>query len=49
MGAGGGVEGEGAVMWWGRKPENRQQWVLDPLVGVGPLRFGMDADWEDHG
>ncbi|MEY9812196.1 hypothetical protein RKD21_002453 [Streptomyces albogriseolus] len=44
VGAGGGVEGEGAVMWWGRKPENRQQWVLDPLVGVGPLRFGMDSD-----
>ncbi|MEU0910867.1 hypothetical protein [Streptomyces althioticus] len=33
-----------AVMWWGRKPEDRQQWVLDPLVGVGPLRFGMDSD-----
>lgn len=21
---------------------DRQRWVLDPLVGVGPLRFGMD-------
>ncbi|MET8897142.1 hypothetical protein [Streptomyces albogriseolus] len=27
-----------------RKPEDRRQWVLDPLVGVGPLRFGMDRD-----
>ncbi len=44
VGAGGGVEDEGAVRWWSRKPENRQQWVLDPLVGVGPLRFGMDSD-----
>jgi hypothetical protein len=27
--------------WWNRKPEDRAQWVLDPLAGVGPLRFGM--------
>ncbi|MFI8202073.1 hypothetical protein [Streptomyces sp. NPDC085937] len=27
-----------------RKPEDRRQWLLDPLVGVGPLRFGMDRD-----
>ncbi|MFJ9454980.1 hypothetical protein ACIRST_07870 [Kitasatospora sp. NPDC101447] len=31
--------------WWNRKPEEeRPQWVLDPLVGVGPLRFGMSPD-----
>ncbi|MGA5178396.1 hypothetical protein ACPCBF_01280 [Streptomyces pseudogriseolus] len=29
---------------WDRKPEDRQRWVLDPLVGIGPLRFGMDSD-----
>ncbi|MFD3781186.1 hypothetical protein [Streptomyces sp. NPDC058612] len=28
----------------GRKPQDRERWVLDPLVGVGPLRFGMDSD-----
>jgi hypothetical protein len=27
--------------WWNRQPEDRARWVLDPLVGVGPLRFGM--------
>ncbi|MFE1511257.1 hypothetical protein [Streptomyces sp. NPDC058726] len=32
------------MSWWDRKPEERAQWVLDPLVGVGPLRFGMDSD-----
>ncbi|MFE2140711.1 hypothetical protein ACFXA3_02960 [Streptomyces sp. NPDC059456] len=30
--------------WWNRKPEDRPRWVLEPLVGVGPLRFGMDSD-----
>ncbi|WP_189278346.1 hypothetical protein [Kitasatospora griseola] len=30
------------MAWWGRKQGDRQRWVLDPLVGVGPLRFGMD-------
>lgn len=31
--------------WWNRKPEDvRAQWVLEPLVGVGPLRFGMNPD-----
>ncbi|MFF4830145.1 hypothetical protein ACFY20_46515 [Streptomyces sp. NPDC001312] len=30
--------------WGSRKPEDRARWVLDPLVGVGPLRFGMDCD-----
>ncbi|MFD5886420.1 hypothetical protein ACFWHQ_10620 [Streptomyces sp. NPDC060334] len=30
--------------WWDRKPEERARWVLDPLVAVGPLRFGMDHD-----
>ncbi|MEV7183878.1 hypothetical protein [Kitasatospora sp. NPDC093102] len=30
------------MSWWNRKPgEERVRWVLDPLVGVGPLRFGM--------
>lgn len=33
------------VGWWNRKPEEeRARWVLDPLVGVGPLRFGMSPD-----
>ncbi|WPW33263.1 hypothetical protein P6B95_41915 [Streptomyces atratus] len=32
------------VAWWERKPGKRAQWVLDPLVGVGPLRFGMCPD-----
>ncbi|MFE7400272.1 hypothetical protein [Streptomyces sp. NPDC057557] len=32
------------VAWWERKPDDRPQWVLDPLVGVGPLRFGMCPD-----
>ncbi|MGW2277834.1 hypothetical protein [Streptomyces sp. NPDC001770] len=27
--------------WWNKEPDNRRQWVLDPLAGVGPLRFGM--------
>ncbi|MFE9468845.1 hypothetical protein ACFYNW_35505 [Streptomyces virginiae] len=27
-----------------RQTEDRPQWVLDPLVGVGPLRFGMGSD-----
>ena len=31
--------------WWEIKPDGeRQQWALDPLVGVGPLRFGMTSD-----
>ncbi|MFD7985227.1 hypothetical protein ACFV4M_17910 [Kitasatospora indigofera] len=38
----GGVGREGVVGWWNRKPDDRARWVLDPLVGVGPLRFGMD-------
>lgn len=29
--------------WWNGTPERRERWVLDPLVGVGPLRFGMDS------
>ncbi|MFC8450113.1 hypothetical protein [Kitasatospora sp. NPDC057223] len=29
------------VGWWDRAPGDRAQWVLDPLAGVGPLRFGM--------
>jgi hypothetical protein len=29
------------MRWWNRKPGERVRWVLDPLVGVGPLRFGM--------
>ncbi|GLW74604.1 hypothetical protein Kpho02_69020 [Kitasatospora phosalacinea] len=28
--------------WWDRAPGERERWVLDPLAGVGPLRFGMD-------
>lgn len=28
--------------WWQRGPGAREHWVLDPLAGVGPLRFGMD-------
>ncbi|MFB7290584.1 hypothetical protein [Actinacidiphila glaucinigra] len=32
------------MRWWNRKPEERAQWELDPLVGVGPLRFGMSPD-----
>ncbi|MGA5516645.1 hypothetical protein ACPCK2_10345 [Streptomyces pseudogriseolus] len=31
-------------MWRDRNPEDRRRWVLDPLEGVGPLRFGMDRD-----
>ncbi|MER5775529.1 hypothetical protein ABT144_14790 [Streptomyces sp. NPDC002039] len=28
--------------WWHVVPdEERQQWLLEPFVGVGPLRFGM--------
>ncbi|MFJ5219731.1 hypothetical protein ACIP98_34155 [Streptomyces sp. NPDC088354] len=30
--------------WWNKKPGERAQWALDPLVGVGPLRFGMNSD-----
>ncbi|CAL9324781.1 hypothetical protein SUDANB180_00602 [Streptomyces sp. enrichment culture] len=30
--------------WWNRKPGTRANWVLEPLVGVGPLRFGMTPD-----
>ncbi|MFI7342981.1 hypothetical protein ACIBUY_34170 [Streptomyces sp. NPDC050085] len=30
--------------WWNRMPAERAQWVLDPLAGVGPLRFGMNSD-----
>ncbi|MFB7466137.1 hypothetical protein ACFCZ1_22000 [Streptomyces sp. NPDC056224] len=32
------------VRWWNRKPGERAQWVLEPWVGVGPLRFGMNPD-----
>ncbi|MFI6875497.1 hypothetical protein ACIBL6_18850 [Streptomyces sp. NPDC050400] len=32
------------MSWWTRKPEERAQWVFEPLVGVGPLRFGMNSD-----
>lgn len=32
------------MSWWGRKLEDRERWALDPLVGLGPLRFGMDSD-----
>ncbi|MFF2852009.1 hypothetical protein ACFVT5_37605 [Streptomyces sp. NPDC058001] len=32
------------MAWWDRKPGERKQWVLEPLVGVGPLRFGMSPD-----
>lgn len=35
------------MSWWGRKPEDRERWVLDPLVGLGPLRFGMGSDEVD--
>jgi len=31
--------------WWEIIPDSeRQQWTLDPLVSVGPLRFGMTPD-----
>lgn len=30
--------------WWERKTEDRPRWILEPLVGVGPLQFGMDSD-----
>ncbi|KUM90639.1 MULTISPECIES: hypothetical protein [Streptomyces] len=31
--------------WWDVLPDDgRQQWVLDPLIGVGPLSFGMSPD-----
>lgn len=33
-----------AVRWWDRKPKERAKWLLEPLVKVGPLRFGMDPD-----
>ncbi|WP_436531466.1 hypothetical protein [Actinoplanes sp. HUAS TT8] len=29
------------MYWWKRQPGEREQWTLDPLVAVGPLRFGM--------
>lgn len=32
------------MSWWDRKPGERARWVLDPLVGVGPLRFGISPD-----
>lgn len=35
------------MSWWGRKLEDRERWALDPLVGLGPLRFGMDSDEVD--
>lgn len=31
------------MLWDMKAPDERARWVLDPLVGVGPLRFGMDA------
>jgi hypothetical protein len=31
--------------WWHLLPEeDRQQWLLEPFVAVGPLRFGMSPD-----
>jgi hypothetical protein len=33
-----------AVHWWNRKPGERAEWLLEPLVKVGPLRFGMNPD-----
>lgn len=31
--------------WWKVVPDRqRQQWVLDPFVSVGPLRFGASPD-----
>lgn len=27
----------GAFEWWAKEPGERTQWVLDPLLGVGPL------------
>ncbi|BFO18240.1 hypothetical protein SHKM778_46280 [Streptomyces sp. KM77-8] len=30
--------------WWNRKPGERSEWLLEPLVKVGPLRFGMNPD-----
>ncbi|WP_344625507.1 hypothetical protein [Kitasatospora arboriphila] len=33
------------MSWWTRKPEGeRARWVIDPLAGIGPLRFGMSPD-----
>ncbi|MEU9420166.1 hypothetical protein [Streptomyces sp. NPDC048272] len=32
------------MRWWNRKPGERVEWVLEPLVAVGPLRFGMNPD-----
>ncbi len=32
------------VRWWDRKPEERATWLLEPLVKVGPLQFGMNPD-----
>lgn len=32
------------MSWWGRKLEDRERRALDPLVGLGPLQFGMDSD-----
>ncbi|MFK0013262.1 hypothetical protein [Streptomyces sp. NPDC091027] len=31
-------------MWDVLPDSERQRWVLDPFVAVGPLRFGMSAD-----
>ncbi|MEU6201562.1 hypothetical protein [Streptomyces sp. NPDC047061] len=36
------------MRWWRKKTEERAQWVLDPLVGVGPPRFGMNPDLVRH-
>lgn len=31
--------------WWRVVPDaERRRWILDPLVSVGPLRFGMTPD-----
>ncbi|MGW1179545.1 hypothetical protein ACWD4P_38235 [Kitasatospora sp. NPDC002543] len=31
--------------WWTPTPDGeRPQWTLDPFVGAGPLRFGMNHD-----
>jgi hypothetical protein len=33
------------LKWWDVLPDDeRQQWALDPLIGVGPLSFGMSPD-----
>ncbi|MHB9859486.1 hypothetical protein [Streptomyces sp. YIM S03343] len=33
----------GMGFWDFKASEDREQWIFDPLVGVGPLRFGMSA------